>query len=145
MQYLVDTSVLVRAVHIQDPSSLTARTALAALLRADHRLCVLPRNLAEFWFACTRPVQSNGLAYSYARTQRYVEKFEPHFELFHETSAVYTQWRRLLTEHKIVGRQLFDARLAAAAMAHGFDRVLTFDIAHFSRYRGIAVVHPADV
>ena len=145
MQYLVDTSVLVRAVHIRDPASLTARTALAALPRAGHRLCVLPQNLAEFWFACTRPVQSNGLAYSYSRTQRYVAKFEPYFELFYETSAVYMQWRRLLAEHQIVGRQLFDARLAAAALVHGFDRILTFDIAHFSRYSGITVVHPADV
>ncbi len=51
----------------------------------------------------------------------------------------------MLDEHEISGRQLFDARLAAAAMVHRFDQVFTFDVTHFRRYSGITVTHPADV
>lgn len=145
MDYLVDTSVLVRTVHPLDPSRATAVKALRILGSAGHRLCVLPQNLAEFWFVCTRPVDSNGLGYSFARTRRYVSTFEPFFELFYETPAVYREWRRLLDEHEISGRQLFDARLAAAATVHRFDQVLTFDVTHFRRYSGITVTHPTDV
>ena len=45
----------------------------------------------------------------------------------------------------VLGTQVYDARLVAAAMlAHGIDRILTFDVADFSRY-GVTVVHPAAV
>ena len=145
MLYLVDTSVLIRAVHARDPSCASARHAMAALAEAEHRLCVLPQNLAEFWFVCTRPVSSNGLGYSYARTNRYVGRFEPYLDMFFETPAVVAQWRTLLEEMRMVGRQIFDARLAAAATVHGFERILTFDVDHFRRYSGIEIVHPADV
>ena len=145
MDYLVDTSVLVRAVHPLDPSRAIAVKALRSIGSTGNRLCVLPQNLAEFWFVCTRPVYSNGLGYSFVRTRRYVSAFEPFFELFYETPDVYQEWRRLLDEHRISGRQLFDARLAAAVLVHGFDQVLTFDFTHFGRYSGIVVTHPADV
>ena len=145
MHYLVDTSVLVRAVHRRDPACSTARRALTSLSQSDHRLCVLPQNLAELWFVCTRPVASNGLGFSYARTNAYVEQFERYFDMFFETPAVYAEWRSLLGQHRMVGRQLFDARLAAAALVHSFDRVLTFDVEHFRRYEGLELVHPADV
>ncbi|MCB9384268.1 MAG: type II toxin-antitoxin system VapC family toxin [Bryobacterales bacterium] len=79
MRYLVDTSVLVRAVHRRDPACATARRALTLLSHADRRLCVLPQNLAELWFVCTRPVASNGLGFSYTRTNAYVERFERYF------------------------------------------------------------------
>ena len=134
-----------RAVHRADPACTTAINALRVLGSSGHRLCVLPQNLAEFWFACTRPIESNGLGYSFARTRRYVATFEPFFELFYETPEVYHEWRRLLDKHEIQGRQLFDARLAAATTAYGFDYVLTFDVTHFKCYSDIALVHPADV
>ena len=145
MDYLIDTSVLVRSVHPGDPNRATALHALRRLRSAGHRLCVLPQNLAELWFVCTRPLESNGLGYSFARTRRYVATFEAVFEIFYETPAVYQEWRRLLDQHEISGRQLFDARLAAAATVHRIDRVLTFDVVHFRRYPGLAVTHPADI
>ena len=130
MDYLVDTSVLVRAVHPPDPARATAVEALRTLRSSGHRLCVFPQNLAEFWFVCTRPVASNGLGYSFVRTRRYVSAFEPLFELFYETAEVYQEWRRLLDQHEISGCQLFDARLVAAATVNRFDYVLTFDVTH---------------
>jgi predicted nucleic acid-binding protein len=42
----------------------------------------------------------------------------------------------------VLGTQLYDARLVAAMLAHGIDRILTFNVADFSRY-GVAVLHPA--
>ena len=36
-------------------------------------------------------------------------------------------------------------RLAAAMRVHGLGRILTLNVAHFSRYPGIVAVHPGDV
>lgn len=145
MLYLVDTSVLVRSVHRGDPRRHIARNAVRTLRGDGHRLCILPQNVAEFWAVCTRPASSNGLGYSADRTRRYIASLEPMFEFFYETAEVYQEWRRLLDKRDIPGRQIHDARLAAAITVHGLDQVLTFDTTHFSRFRAISVVDPASV
>jgi predicted nucleic acid-binding protein len=60
MPVLVDTNILVRAVERRHPLMRTARRALLALVRNGEELCVTPQNIAEFWNACTRPVNLNG-------------------------------------------------------------------------------------
>jgi len=44
----------------------------------------------------------------------------------------------------VPGTQVYNARLVAAMLAHGIDRILTFNVADFSRY-GVTVLHPAAV
>jgi predicted nucleic acid-binding protein len=56
--------------------------------------------------------------------------------------AIYPIWKGLVITHRVLGTQLYDARLVAAMLAHGIDRILTFNVADFSRY-GVAVLHPA--
>lgn len=147
MRYLVDTSVLVRAVHPGDPRRALAQSALRTLRSAGHQLCLLPQNVAEFWAVSTRPAgpPSNGLGLSVPITRRLIGRFEPFFDVFFETPGVYEQWKRLLDEQEISGRQVHDARLVAATIAHGFERILTFDVAHFRRYKEVQIVHPDDV
>ena len=145
MVYLVDTSVLVRSVHLGDPQCHVARSAVRILRGAGHRLCILPQNVAEFWAVCRRPASSNGLGFSARRTRRYISSFEPMFELCYETSDVFQEWRRLLAEFDIPGRQIHDARLAAAVTVHRLDQVLTFDTKYFSRFPAINVADPAKV
>ena len=65
--------------------------------------------------------------------------------MLYETPDVYYEWRRLLDEHDISGRQIHDVRLVAATVVHGLDEVVTFDVTHFRRYSDIDVVHPADI
>ena len=147
MRYLVDTSVLVRAVHAGDPRRLVAVNAVRSLSFAGHDLCILPQNVAEFWAVCTRPAgpPSNGLGMSAHSTRRLIQRFGPIFDMLYETPDVYYEWRRLLDEHDISGRQIHDVRLVAATVVHGLDEVVTFDVTHFRRYSGIDVVHPADI
>ena len=44
----------------------------------------------------------------------------------------------------VSGVQVHDARLVAAMRVHGLDRLLTLNVADFSRYPGIVAVHPRD-
>lgn len=145
MRYLVDTSVLVRAFHTGDPRQPVAIDAIRQLSRDGHDLCILPQNLAEFWAVCTRPSgpPSNGLGISVRSARRLIERFEPVFEVLYETPEVYSHLRRLLADNDILGRQIHDVRLVAAAVTHGLDHVLTFDTKHFSRFEEISVIDPA--
>jgi predicted nucleic acid-binding protein len=48
----------------------------------------------------------------------------------------------LVVTHRVLGTQIYDTRLVAAMLARGIDRILTFNVADFSRY-GVAVLRPA--
>ncbi|MDA1315950.1 MAG: PIN domain-containing protein [Acidobacteria bacterium] len=145
MNYLIDTSVLVRALHTIDPASAVARQSLSALFRRQDSLYILPQIVAEFWVVATRPETDNGLGHTPAQTARWLTRFRASFNLQYETAAVYQQWRKLLGDYQVKGKQAHDARLVAAAQAHRFDAILTFNGKHFQRYPDVTVVHPADI
>jgi len=145
VDYLVDTSVLVRALLSVDPNSGLARRALATLLRENHTLVVLPQIVAEFWAVATRLESENGLGYTPERAERWLTRYRKHFQLEYETEAVYLEWRKLISDHQVRGKQTHDARIAAAVRAHGLERVLTFNTKHFERYNEISVIHPQHV
>jgi hypothetical protein len=44
--------------------------------------------------------------------------------------------------HGVIGSQVYDARLVAAMTVHGVGRILTFNVADFSRYP-IEILDPA--
>src|SRR5882724_4589119 len=64
MRVLVDTNVLLRAIQHDNPLCGPARKALKILHRQNHELCLTPQNVKEFWNACTRPTDKNGLGIS---------------------------------------------------------------------------------
>jgi len=66
------------------------------------------------------------------------------FELAADDPEIYPIWKGLVVTHRVLGAQVYDARLVAAMLAHGIDRILTFNVADFSRY-GVTVLHPAAV
>jgi predicted nucleic acid-binding protein len=62
-----------------------------------------------------------------------------------DTPEVHVLWRRLLVAHAVSGVQVHDARLAAAMLVHGVNRILTFNTLDFARFTGIQAVNPADL
>src|SRR5271157_459643 len=65
-------------------------------------------------------------------------------QLAADDPAIYPIWKGLIIAHRVPGTQVYNARLVAAMLAHGIDRILTFNVADFSRY-GVTVLHPAAV
>lgn len=74
MPYLVDSNVLLRWVKPDHSDYPAIVSATAAILRRDGVLCYTSQNVAEFWNACTRPVDRNGCAFP-LRTQTGVQDF----------------------------------------------------------------------
>ena len=67
------------------------------------------------------------------------------FVLLPEPSAIFEEWERLVTTHRVSGKQVHDARLVAAMKLLGLKRILTFNVADFARYPDIEVIHPRSV
>jgi predicted nucleic acid-binding protein len=142
---LVDTNVLLRLAQPNHGQYRAATDGVARARLAGEALYVTPQNIAEFWAAATRPVgAANGLGLTAAAVAAEIGTIERLFQLAADDPAIYPIWKGLVVTHRVLGIQVYDARLVAAMLAHGIDRILTFNVADFSRY-GVTVVHPAAV
>ena len=145
MSVLVDTNVLLRLAQPNHGQYRAATDGVARARLAGEALYVTPQNIAEFWAAATRPVgAANGLGLTAAAVAAEIGTIERLFQLAADDPAIYPIWKGLVVTHRVPGIQVYDARLVAAMLVHGLDRILTFNVADFSRY-GVTVVHPAAV
>jgi predicted nucleic acid-binding protein len=146
MRVLIDTNILTRSSqpHVL-PASTQAVDALAKLRSQGNRLCLVPQVLYEFWVVATRSIAQNGLELVTADVAREVERLTKHFEIYHDTPAVFDHWMTVVAQHDIKGKRAHDVRLVAAAMAHGLDGILTFNDTDFSRFSQIKLLTPQGV
>jgi predicted nucleic acid-binding protein len=140
---LVDTNVLLRLAQANHRQYRAATDSVARARLAGEALYVTPQNIAEFWAAATRPVgTANGLGLTTAAVAAEIGTIERLFQLAADDPAIYSTWKGLVVTHRVLGTQVYDARLVAAMLVHGISHILTFNVADFSCYR-IAVLHPA--
>jgi predicted nucleic acid-binding protein len=143
--YLVDSNVLLRWVKPDHSDYPAIVSATDAILRHDGVLCYTSQNVAEFWNACTRPVDHNGYGLLPQEADRRARFFEERLRLLPDSLAVHEEWRKLLVTQSVSGVQVHDARLVAAMRVHGVKRILTFNARDFARYVDIEAVHPRSV
>lgn len=146
MDWLIDTSILVRTIHAGDPHQAVAVDAVARLRRRGEKLCVVPQNLIEFWAASTRPASANGLGLSCDDAESELMRIRMFFILMLEDQTIFQHWQRLVSTYKVSGKTTHDARLVAAMQTHGIGNLLTFNTADFKRYSDIiTVASPHDI
>jgi predicted nucleic acid-binding protein len=140
--YLVDSNILLLWVKPDHADYSAIVSAIDAILRREGVLCYTSQNVAEFWNACTRPVERNGYGLSPKDTDRRARLFEEKLRLLPDSLAVHLEWRRLLVTYAISGVQVHDARLVAVMLIHGISRILTFNEKDFARYSQIEALNP---
>jgi predicted nucleic acid-binding protein len=143
--YAVDTNILARIIHKNHPMQQTAKDAVKLLLSRGETLCVFPQNFYEFWVTATRPAHQNGFGLAPADAEIQIVEFETLFSLRRDTPAIYDQWRNLVTQHSVLGKNAHDARIVAAMKIHNVTHLLTFNTDDFKRYSGISVISPSQV
>jgi predicted nucleic acid-binding protein len=144
--YLADTNILLRFLLRNDPDYHAIRRAVRILKSRREQLVTTPQNIIEFWNVCTRPATARGgLDLSTEATERRVPLLERHFRILPDTPALYAEWKALVLTHKVMGVQVYDARLVAAMRTHGVTRILTSNVKDFIRYPGISVFAPGDI
>ena len=145
MRVLLDTNILLRTSQTDHAMHQHAVDA-AALLRAGGKtLCVVPQNLYEYWVVCTRPKGENGLGLSIAEAEMELNKLTDLLTIVDDTPVILPAWRKLVIQHQVIGKNAHDARPVAAMIVHKIERILTFNIADFQRYKEIEAVSPMDV
>jgi predicted nucleic acid-binding protein len=145
MKYLVDTNILLRLVQKNSPMHLDTQRAILTLKKQGDFLCIIPQNIIEFWAVATRPLDKNGLGLSITQAEEESEKLKNIFILELDTPQIFTEWESLVIKYQVMGKQVHDARLAAAMVAHNITHLLTFNVDDFKRFSGIVVVDPRSI
>ncbi|WP_071188339.1 PIN domain-containing protein [Trichormus sp. NMC-1] len=145
MKYLVDTNILLRLVQKNSPMHLDTQRAILTLKKQGDFLCIIPQNIIEFWAVATRPLDKNGLGLSITQAEEESEKLKKIFILELDTPQIFTEWESLVIKYQVMGKQVHDARLAAAMLAHNITHLLTFNVDDFKRFSDIVVVDPRSI
>lgn len=145
MKYLVDTNILLRLVQKNSPMHLDTQRAILTLKKQGEFLCIIPQNIIEFWAVATRPLDKNGLGLSINQAEEESEKLKNIFILELDTPQIFTEWESLVIKYQVMGKQVHDARLAAAMVAHNITHLLTFNVDDFQRFSDIVVVDPRSI
>jgi predicted nucleic acid-binding protein len=149
MPYLLDTNVLMRLANAADAQHKDALQAVLKLERAGEQVFIAPQILVEYRNAATRPVSMNDLGLTAVVADADVVQFESRFQLLAESADIHPAWKLLVSTAGVIGKRVHDARIVAICQGSIVDRILTFDVAHFTLLAqlvpGLAVVHPASV
>jgi predicted nucleic acid-binding protein len=139
---LTDTNVLLRGAQPEHFSHVVADNAIYSLGNNGDVICILPQNLIEFWNVCTRPLEQNGFGWSIIRASNELARLEKIFTVLPDSEAVYSEWKSLVVENSVLGKQVHDARIVAAMKVHGISKLLTFNLKDFKRFQHITLLDP---
>jgi predicted nucleic acid-binding protein len=130
----VDTNILVQARFAPAPFHLSARQALEAGFRSGEPMRLSRQVLREYLAVVTRP-QTWAVPLPIAEALADLERLERGYDLLEDGPAVTQELIALCRAVPLGGRQVHDANIVATMLAHGETRLLTFNIADFTRFR----------
>jgi len=142
VRILIDTSILIRTSHPDSDHFQGAVDAVSRLLDSNVEPCVVPQVFYEYWVVATRPTAQNGLGFSSSRTGEDLEELGNLFTLLTDKETIFENWRSLVIQYQVLGKNAHDTRLVAAMQCHGIDRVLTLNPRDFQRYPGLHIYTP---
>ena len=145
MRFLVDSNILLRFTQTSSSQNRAVSNAPIKLKSSKETLHIVPKNLIEFWGVCTRPLTNNGLGLSVPETQTEIIGLKKLFTFLDDTPNIFRRWERLVFVHKVLGKNVHDARLVAAMLEHNITHLLTLNVKDFKRFDEITVVDPAEV
>ena len=145
MNVLLDSNILIHYASPTDAAHPVIVSALMALQAAGFAPRLVPQTLCEFWVVATRPTTARGLGLSVTECDSLVSAVETVFPLLPDKPDLLAEWRRLVVAHDCKGKAAHDARIVAAMNLHGVMRVMTLNVADFTRYPALIVLDPKAV
>jgi predicted nucleic acid-binding protein len=120
-------------------------TNILLLIRQNDAVFFCSQNVAEFWNVATCPAALNGIGLSHEEALREVSSIEKLLSLLPDVPAVYTAWKGIVSDNRVQGVKVYDARLVAIMSVYAVENILTFNVEDFKRYSNIAALHPSTV
>ena len=145
MKVLLDSNIILRLFQPDHSHSTIAESAIIKLEQLGFSPCLVPQNIYEFWIVATRPILQNGLGLSSDDARGSVDGLLDQFHLLRDERGVFGRWISLVTQHQAIGKNAYDARLAAAMERHSIANLLTFNGPDFKRFTLIRILDPVEI
>src|SRR6185312_10201327 len=104
------------------------------LLLNDEVVAVIPQSFIEFWGVATRPEVSNGLGLTVEEVVARLRFIKSTFKLLPDVDGIFEEWERLVVQHQVLGKPVYNARIVAAMTVHGLTHLLTLNTNDFKRF-----------
>lgn len=141
----IDTNIILRSVEPSHPTHHQAINAVKTLLINGDRACLIPQNLIEFWNVATRPIDKNGFGWSPEKTDAEISQLESLLTVLPDSQSIYREWRKIVLDNAVLGKQVHDARIVAAMNVHQITKLLTFNTKDFKRFHHITLIDPSNI
>ena len=129
----IDTNVLIYARILEAPDHHIAREGLNRALRENEPIRISRQVAREYLAVMTRP-QTWDNPLTREEVLQDVNRFLMSFEVLEDGPSVTEMLIALCREVAVGGRQIHDANIVATMLAHGEQRLLTFNTSDFRRY-----------
>ncbi len=98
-------------------------------------MLLTPQILMEYWAVATRPPTARGgLGLTLEEATLDIQAYQQWFGVLHESDALFDMWWSTVQEYSVLGRQVWDARIAAVMRLHSIEHIVTFNTQDFQRY-----------
>ncbi len=142
IKYLLDTNILLRVADTSSSQHSLAINAIKEILNIGNKCVITAQVLVEFWVVATRPKEVNGLGWTPKETREKINQFIIQFILLEETSDIFPNWLKLVTNHDIKGKRTHDIRLLAVMKTKNISHLLTFNPQDFIQLTEVVIVQP---
>jgi predicted nucleic acid-binding protein len=143
--YLFDTNIFLRLAEKNSSERPIILNAIRKIRAANKTICFTPQILAEFWNVCTRPSTARGgFGLSVEQTERKVNLIQKHFEILPDTPQTFMEWRKIVSDYRVLGVQVHDAKLVASINVHKVKYLVTLNEKDFRRF-GVKAINPKDI
>ena len=129
----IDTNVLVNARVLGAPDHDIARARLERIVREREPMRISRQVVREYLAVVTRP-QTWEVSISRQDALDDVDRLISNLEILEDGPAVTERLVALFRDVAVGGRQIHDANIVATMLAHGENRLLTFNVSDFRRY-----------
>ena len=137
----VDTNILIYHQLVQSPWHGAARQKLQDLQKAGHPLWISRQIIREYLAALSGP---GVLAQPVAMTTLigHVQSFQSQFLIAEDGPVVTGELLILLASVSCGGKQVHDANIVATMLAHNLSKLLTNNVADFTRFASWITIVP---
>jgi predicted nucleic acid-binding protein len=131
---LVDTNVLLSATAAQRSLHQAGLTLLNTWPNQGIVLAASSQVFREYLVVATRPVESNGLGLGLEDALANVAAFRDRMRLLVDSEAVWERLQTLIAKYGCKGKQIHDANVVASALVWGVAKLVTANVADFTRF-----------
>ena len=136
----VDTNILISAVDPDRKNHGAALHLIERINRSEFTLLTSGQVLREFRVVTTRPVAVNGLGLPPDDVSKMSASFATRGLLLEEDREVFEIQQQLCRIHKLVGKPVHDANIAATVLRHGYTKIYTNNRKDFARYKDLEII-----